>query len=79
VPKLKSPDLHSSRLYSTAEAADLLCCSPKKLYKQRNSGFLKLGEHFVDQRDPDSSVADLRWDVAAIRRAWSIPPEKRSS
>lgn len=64
-------------LHSTAEAAKLLACSPKKLYKQRNSGYLKIGIHFIDQRSPSSAVADLRWDVTAIRQAWSVPPEKR--
>ena len=83
--KNKTPDNSDSqsnlqfwlKLYPTAEAAKLLTCSPKKLYRQRKSGYLKIGIHFIDQRSPNSSVADLRWDVAAIRKAWSIPPEKR--
>ena len=66
-----------SELHSTADAAKLLACSPKKLYKQRSSGYLKIGIHFIDQRSPNSAVADLRWDVSAIRKAWSVPPEKR--
>jgi hypothetical protein len=70
---------HLLELFSTSQAAELLACSPKKLYRQRNSGYLKLGIHFLDQRSPDSSVADLRWNVRAICQAWSIPPEKRQS
>ena len=63
----------------TAEAARMLACPAKKLYKQRSAGYLKLGIHFIDQRSPGSALADLRWDVGAIRKAWSVPPEKRKT
>ncbi len=73
----QTSDTSHHELYPTAEAARLLACSPKKLYKQRSSGYLKLGIHFIDQRSPGSALADLRWDVTAIRKAWSVPPERR--
>ena len=63
-------------LYPTAEAAKLLTCSPKKLYRQRHSSYLKIGIHFIDRRSPNSSFADLHSDVVAIRQAWSFPKKE---
>lgn len=69
--------MKTADLVTTKQVCEALKISDTHLYSLREEGLLKLGTHYLDVSRPSAARPTYRWNLAAIREALKIPPEKR--
>jgi hypothetical protein len=51
---------------------------PQSVRRRVESGEFKYGVHYIDLRPPHSNYAKYRFNLAACKSLFLVPPEKRS-